>query len=351
MIEFGFKTDYSEGAHPKVLEALVETNMVQTDGYGDDPYTREAAELVKEKIDCKDAIVRFTVGGTQTNLLAISQVLRPHEAVISAATGHINVHEAGAIEGTGHKVEICATEDGKLTPEMIQSILDVNNCFHYVLPKMVYISNPTEIGTLYHKDELIALSNYCKEKGLYLYLDAARMPFALAAEGNDIAMTDYAKYTDMFYIGGTKCGTLFGEALVFVNPKLHEGFDYYIKQRGALIAKGRLLGVQFKALFEGDTYYQVGVHGNKMAMKLKKCFRDNGFDFLFESYTNQQFPLLPDKLIEELGKIYNTRNYELRPCNKEGHHAMRFVTSWATREDQIDQFIEDFTALCKKFNK
>lgn len=348
MIEFSFKNDYSEGAHPKVLEALIETNMVQSDGYGDDPYTRAAADLIREKIDCKEAIVRFTAGGTQTNLLAISQVLRPHQAVISADSGHINVHEAGAIEGTGHKVEICRTNDGKITTEMIQGILDVNNCFHYVEPKMIYISNPTEIGTLYSKDELATLSKFCREKGLYVFLDGARMPSALAAEGNDLKLTDYPKYCDMFYLGGTKCGTLFGEVLVFVDPKLHEGFEYYIKQRGALMAKGRILGVQFKALFSGNTYYEIGEHSNKMAMKLKKCFRDNGFDFLFESYTNQQFPLLPVELIEELGKIYNTTNYELRPCNKEGHLAMRFVTSWATPEENVDKFVKDFTNLCNK---
>lgn len=176
------------------------------------------------------------------------------------------------------------------------------------------------------------------------------MPFALASEKNDLKIIDYPKYVDFFYLGGTKCGTLFKEVLIFINTKLCEGFDYYIKQREALIAKGRLLGIQFKSLFEGDTYYQIGVHVNKMAMKLKKCFSDNSLTFLFESYTNQQFPLLPDKLIEELGKIYNLKNYELRNCNKKNYHAMRFVTSWARKEKNVDKFIKDFTTLCKKFN-
>ncbi|WP_300393592.1 low specificity L-threonine aldolase [Fusobacterium sp.] len=341
-----FKNDYSEGAHPQVLETLLRTNLEQTDGYGEDPYTLEAYELIKEKIQCKDCNIRFIVGGTQTNLLVISQILRPYQSVISAETGHINSHETGAIEATGHKVELISAPEGKLTPQLVEKVLSLHTDAHNVEPKMVYISNPTEIGTLYKKAELEALYKYCKEHGLYLFMDGARLASALASEYNDIKLSDYPKLTDVFYIGGTKCGALFGEVAVFINKEIFEGFQYAIKQRGALLAKGRLLGLQFGELFRDNLYFEIGEHSNKMANLLKKCFSDNGFSFATDSYSNQQFPILPNKIVEEFGKKYK---YTFIEKYDEDNSVIRFVTSWATKEENVLEFIKDFTEIAKKY--
>lgn len=341
-----FKNDYSEGAHPRVMETLLRTNLEQTDGYGEDPYTLEAYKYIKEKIQCEDCNIRFIVGGTQTNLLVISQILRPYQSVISAETGHINGHETGAIEATGHKVELISAPEGKLTPQLVEKVLSIHTDAHNVEPKMVYISNPTEIGTLYKKAELEALHKCCKEHGLYLFMDGARLASALTSEYNDIALTDYPKLTDAFYIGGTKCGALFGEAIVFVNKNIFEGFQYYIKQRGALLAKGRLLGLQFGELFKDNLYYEIGEHSNKMANMLKKCFYDNGFGFATDSYSNQQFPILPDKLVQEIGNKYK---YTFVEKYDDTNSVIRFVTSWATKEEDVKEFIKDFTEISKRY--
>ena len=341
-----FKNDYSEGAHPRVIEALLKTNLEQTDGYGEDEYTLEAYELIKEKIGCKDCNVRFIVGGTQTNMLVISHILRPHQSVISAETGHINGHETGAIEFTGHKVELIPAPEGKLTPALVEKVLSMHTDAHNVEPKMVYISNPTEIGTLYKKAELEALYKCCKENGLYLFMDGARLASALTSEYNDIELSDYPKLTDVFYIGGTKCGALFGEAVVFSNKSIFDGFQYAIKQRGALLAKGRMLGLQFRELFKDDLYYQIGQHSNDMAMMLKKCFADNGFKFATDSYSNQQFPILPNKLVEEFGKKYK---YTFTEKFDENNSVIRFVTSWATKKENVEEFIKDFNEMCKNY--
>lgn len=341
-----FKNDYSEGAHPQVLETLLRTNLEQTDGYGEDPYTLEAYELIKEKIQCKDCNIRFIVGGTQTNLLVISQILRPYQSVISAETGHINSHETGAIEATGHKVELISAPEGKLTPQLVEKVLSLHTDAHNVEPKMVYISNPTEIGTLYKKSELEALYKCCKEHGLYLFMDGARLASALTSEYNDIKLSDYPKLTDVFYIGGTKCGALFGEVAVFINKEIFEGFQYTIKQRGALLAKGRLLGLQFGELFRDNLYFEIGEHSNKMANLLKKCFSDNGFSFATDSYSNQQFPILPNKIVEEFGKKYK---YTFIEKYDEDNSVIRFVTSWATKEENVLEFIKDFTEIAKKY--
>lgn len=340
-----FKNDYSEGAHSRVLEALIKTNFEQTDGYGEDPYTLEAYELIKEKIQCKDCNIRFIVGGTQTNMLTISHVLRPYQSVISAESGHINGHETGAIEATGHKVELIPAPEGKLTPELVEKVLSIHTDAHNVQPKMVYISNPTEIGTLYKKAELEALYNCCKKHGLYLFMDGARLASALTSEYNDIALSDYPKYTDMFYIGGTKCGALFGEVIVFTNDELFEDFQYSIKQRGALLAKGRLLGLQFRELFKDDLYYEIGKHSNEMAKMLKECFIKNGFKFAAESFSNQQFPILPNNIVEEMGKKYK---YTFVEKFDDTHSVIRFVTSWATKKENVEEFIKDFDEICKK---
>lgn len=341
-----FKNDYSEGAHPQVLETLLRTNLEQTDGYGEDPYTLEAYELIKEKIQCEDCNIRFIVGGTQTNLLVISQILRPYQSVISAETGHINSHETGAIEATGHKVELISAPEGKLTPQLVEKVLNTHTDAHNVEPKMVYISNPTEIGTLYKKAELEALYKCCKEHGLYLFMDGARLASALTSEYNDIKLSDYPKLTDVFYIGGTKCGALFGEVAVFINKEIFEGFQYAIKQRGALLAKGRLLGLQFGELFRDNLYFEIGEHSNKMANLLKKCFSDNGFSFATDSYSNQQFPILPNKIIEEFEKKYK---YTFIEKYDEDNSVIRFVTSWATKEENVLEFIKDFTEIAKKY--
>lgn len=343
-----FKNDYSEGALPYVMEALLKTNMEQTVGYGEDEYTAQAVEAIKKSIKCEDCYVRLLVGGTQTNLLTIAHSLRPHEAVIAADTGHISVHEGGAIEATGHKViELKTSGDGKLNVELVRKSVELHEDTHMVQPKMVYISNPTEIGTLYSKQELIDLFEYCKSRDLYLYIDGARLASALASEKNDLKLEDYPKYSDVFYIGGTKCGLLFGEALVIVNKELRKSqFIRITKQKGATLAKGRLLGVQFAELFKGDNYYQVGKHSNEMAMTLKKAFLDKGFELKTDSYTNQQFPIFPVEMIEEIGKKYR---YEFWEKVNDKYSAIRFVTSWATKKEHVDEFLKDFEELCKKY--
>lgn len=339
-----FKNDYSEGALPCVMEALLKTNLEQTVGYGEDEYTNMGIEAIKKAIDCKDAYIRLLVGGTQTNLLTISHILRPYEAVIAADTGHISVHEAGAIEATGHKViEILTDGNGKISKEQIKNIYEKHEFdFHMVKPKMVYISNPTELGTLYTKKELEEISNYCKEVGMYLYLDGARLACALASEKNDIELTDYPKYCDAFYIGGTKCGLLFGEALVIVNKELAMGFFCSTKQKGATLAKGRLLGIQFYELFQKNRYYEVGKHANEMAARLKRAIVEAGFELKADSYTNQQFFIFPNDILKELDKKYR---YEVWEKIDAESTAIRFVTSWATKEENVDEFIEDLKKI------
>lgn len=339
-----FKNDYSEGALPVVMEALLKTNLEQTVGYGEDEYTKKGIEAIKKSIACEDCYIRLLVGGTQTNLLTISHILRPYEAVIAADTGHISTHEAGAIEATGHKVLALLTDgNGKIDVDMIKKCYELHkDDFHMVKPKMVYISNPTELGTLYTKDELISISNYCKKVGMYLYLDGARLASALASEKNDIDITDYPKYCDAFYIGGTKCGLLFGEALVITSKELATGFFCSTKQKGATLAKGRLLGIQFYELFQGDRYYQVGKHANEMAEMLKQGVLEAGYKLKVDSYTNQQFFIFSNDKIEKLGKKYR---YEFWEKINENNSAIRLVTSWATKEEDVKEFIADLKTL------
>lgn len=341
-----FKNDYSEGALPVILEALVKTNMEQTVGYGEDEYTEAAADAIRDAIGCKDCYVRLLIGGTQTNLLTISHILRPYEAVIAANTGHISQHEAGAIEATGHKViEIPTDGSGKLDIPTIKKAYEVHKSDpHMAQPKMVYISNPTEFGTLYSKAELKAIHDYCKENDMYLYLDGARLASALASPKNDIDITDYPKYCDVFYIGGTKCGLLFGEALVIVNPKLKEGFFCSTKQKGATLAKGRLLGIQFLELFKENRYYNVGKHSNDMAMLIKDGVQKAGFKLYIDSYTNQQFFVFPNKLLKVLDE--NVR-YEFWTKLDDDNSVIRFATSWATDENEVKKLIEFLKTLKK----
>ncbi|NMF04114.1 threonine aldolase family protein [Clostridium beijerinckii] len=335
---YSFKNDYSEGAHSRILNALVETNLEQTDGYGTDQYTERSVDLLKKKIDREDVDIHLLVGGTQVNLTAISAFLRPHQAAIGADTSHINCHETGAIEATGHKVITMRTNDGKLTPNLVQNVVDSHSDEHMVQPKLVYISNSTELGTLYTKAELIDLHDCCKRNKLLLYLDGARLGSALVAEESDLTLADIAKLVDAFYIGGTKNGALFGEALVICNDELKEDFRYFIKQKGGLLAKGRLLGIQFEELFKDDLYFELAKHANKMALMLKAAIVDEGYKFLTESFTNQQFPILPNNLIEKLSEKYS---FNIERIIDSNYTAIRLVTSWATKEENVLEFIED----------
>lgn len=333
---YSFKNDYSEGAHPRILNALLASNFEQTDGYGEDRYSREAADLIKRHIGRDDLDIHLLSGGTQTNLVAISAFLRPHEAAIAAHTGHILVHETGAIEATGHKILSREVSDGKLTAAAIQAALDEHTDEHMVKPKLVYLSQPTEIGTIYTRCELEQISSLCRERNLILYIDGARLGSALAAAESDLTLSDLARLVDAFYIGGTKCGALVGEALVICREELKEDFRFHMKQKGALLAKGRLLGIQFAELFRDDLYFRLSHHANQMAALLRDALTKAGFPFLVHSPTNQLFPILPDSLIAELQKDYSF--YVWSKIDAE-HSAVRLVTSWATKEEAVQALI------------
>lgn len=334
-----FKSDYSEGALPAILKALADTNEIQQGGYGDDDYTREAIDLIREKINHPHATVHLVSGGTQANLIFISSALRPYESVIAATTGHIFHHETGAIEATGHKIETVYTPDGKLSPALLAAFVDKVAYLHMPLPRLVYISNATELGTHYLRAELIALWEYCKSKGLLLFLDGARL--ASGMQAGDLRYEDLARYTDAFYIGGTKNGALIGEAIVINTPSLQEYFVYNLKMRGALLAKGRLLGIQFKELFKGHTYLSIGTYMNELAGKLSAGIREAGYEFLVESKTNQLFPILPRRVIAQLEQKYAF--YVWQPIDSE-RAAIRLVTSWNTSVDSVAAFVADLKA-------
>lgn len=337
-----FSCDYSEGAHPKILEKLAQTNLEQTAGYGEDPYCKQAAQLIKDRCGREDIDVHFLVGGTQTNFTVIAAALRPHQGAISAVSGHINVHESGAIEATGHKVLALPSRDGKLTAAQIQAAYDDHfnddTHEHMVQPKLVYISQSTEVGSVYSRAELTAISETCRKNNLYLYVDGARLGYALCAEGNDLDLPALARLCDVFYIGGTKIGALFGEALVICNPKLKEDFRYIIKQRGGMLAKGRLLGLQFIALFEDNLYFVMARHADNMAMLIQQACIRMGYDFLVPSNTNQQFPIMPDEVLAQLGEKYA---YSFWQKIDDRHTAVRFCTSWNTNINTVHELIAD----------
>ncbi|WP_077612038.1 threonine aldolase family protein [Clostridium sp. Marseille-P2415] len=338
---YSFNNDYSEGAHPKILEAMINANLIQNSGYGLDDHCIRAEKLIKQEIGRKDVDVHFLAGGTQTNLITIGTALRPWQAVISADKAHINVHETGAIEATGHKVLAMPCRDGKLTPAHIRNALDLHTDEHMVQPKMVYISNSTEVGTQYTKAELEALHRICRQKDLYLFLDGARIGSALTSPVNDLTLEDIAGLTDVFYIGGTKGGALFGEALVICNPDLKPDFRFMIKQRGALLAKGWLLGIQFEELFQNNLFYDLASHANEMAAILRKGIEKCGYAFHSESMTNQLFPIFPDEVIAKLDKDYL---FSIQERIDDSHTVIRLVTSWATGEEACRQFIKDLEA-------
>ena len=337
-----FNCDYNEGAHPRILDALVNTNMVQTVGYGEDEYCAAAREAIKKACGCEEAAVHFLVGGTQANLTVITSILRPHQAVLSVKEGHINVHETGAIEACGHKVMTIEGKDGKLTGDQIQEAYNQHwgdgAHEHMTQPKMVYISNPTELGTLYSKAEMEEISKACKECGLYLFLDGARLGYGLMSDGNDLTMENLAKLCDVFYIGGTKVGALFGEAVVITNKALQEDFRYIIKQKGGMLAKGRLLGIQFLELFKDGLYFDISKHAIDMAKLLKQGLLEIGYQFYVDSVTNQQFVIVPDKKLKELDGKYG---YEYQMRYDENSSVVRFCTSWVTKEENVFKLIED----------
>lgn len=335
---YSFKNDYSEGAHPRIFQALMETNLEQVEGYGMDCYTQKAVELLKEKIGRNDIDIHFFSGGTQTNLTAISAFLRPHEAIIAASTGHILVHETGAIEATGHKIISVEVSDGKLTPDQIKKAIAIHTDEHMVKPKLIYISNPSEIGSIYKKKELEEISQCCKEHHLFLFVDGARLGSALCSEENDITLTDLGALVDAFYIGGTKNGALMGEALVICNPGLKDEFRFHMKQKGALLAKGQILGIQFLELFKDDLYFKLATHANNMATLLKNAFAKAGYQFLTDSPSNQIFPILPNCLIAKLQENYS---FYIWSKVDDDHSAIRLVTSWATTKEAVMAFIEE----------
>ena len=332
-----FNNDYSEGCHEKVMERLLATNMVQTPGYGEDAYCAAAAAKIRKKCGREDVAVHFLVGGTQTNMTVIDAALRPHQGALGADTAHINVHETGAVEAIGHKVLWVPHHDGKITAQQVEDTVRehyASTSFeHTVQPKLVYISNPTELGTLYTRADLESLSAVCRTRGLYLFVDGARLGYGLAARGNDVTMEDLANLCDVFYIGGTKVGALFGEAVVITNPALQEDFRYLIKQHGGMLAKGRLLGVQFDALMEDDLYEKIAAHADRLADKLRHCLKELGVPFLVENTTNQLFPVLPDGVLDALAEDFVFSEQERVD---ETHRAVRFCTSWATKEESVD---------------
>ncbi len=338
-----FDTDYMEGAHPEVMRRLVGTNLEQTPGYGCDDYTARAKDLIREACGQPQAAVQFLVGGTQTNATVIDALLARHEGVLAAESAHINVHEAGAIEASGHKVLTLPAHDGKVLAADVEAY--IRNFYrdetyeHMVAPGMLYISHPTELGTLYTLRELEDLSRVCREADIPLYMDGARLGYGLAAEGTDVTLKDIARLCDVFYIGGTKVGALFGEAVVAARPERLPHFFPLVKQHGALLAKGRLLGIQFGALFTDGLYQHIGAHAVRLALKLKQAFVEKGYKLHLDSPTNQQFVCLPNETID---RLMREATFELWGPRGETETVVRFVTSWATREEDVDKLIALF---------
>lgn len=336
-----FNSDYTEGCHPAILEKLAATNMEQTTGYGLDPYCEEARELIKKACQNDNVDVHFLVGGTQTNLTVICAALRPHQAVYGAFSSHINTHEAGAIEHVGHRVLPLFSEDGKLTAAQIKAEwlkYDTDpSREHWAQPKMVYISQPTEIGSMYTKKELSELYAVCREYGIYLFIDGARLGYVLGAPSNDLSLADIAANCDVLSIGGTKCGLLFGEAVVIMNDALKPDFRTIAKQNGAILAKGRLLGVQFGEAFRNNLYTEICAHGTAAALKIKEALIANGFKFITDSPTNQQFVIFTPEQYENLSKDFALSLSEYLP---DGNYSVRICTSWATKDEEVDKLIE-----------
>lgn len=338
---YQFQCDYSEGAHPRILELLSKTNLEQTPGYGEDHYCSAARRLICDAVGRDDVDVHFLVGGTQANATVISSILRPHQGVVCAASGHINVHETGAIEHGGHKVLALESPDGLLAAsrirDFVESHYEEDGPEHMVQPGMVYISFSSETGTVYSLSQLTEISRVCHEYSLPLFIDGARMGYALASEGCDVTLKDIASLADVFYIGGTKQGALFGEAVVIANESLKKDFRYFIKQNGGMLAKGRLLGLQFIAMFEDGLYFRLSEHAVSQAMRIRDAFVENGFPFLVQSPSNQQFPILDNETLNRLSEDFR---FSIWKKMDENHTAVRFCTSWATEPDAVDSLIK-----------
>ena len=341
MEKLSFESDYTQGAHEEILRALAENNRKPLNGYGTDPYCASAREKIRRQCGCPDADVFFLVGGTQTNQTVIDSLLRQYEGIIAADTGHVSVHEAGAIEYTGHKVLTLPHREGKITADglrnYLQGFFSDENHEHMVFPGMVYISHPTEYGTLYTKEELSALSGVCREYALPLYMDGARLGYGLMSFDTDVRLSDISELCDVFYIGGTKVGALFGEAVVFPKGNAPAHFMTIMKQHGALLAKGWLLGIQFDCLFTDDLYFRISRHAIEMAELLKKGFSEKGYEFFLDSPTNQQFLVLENKKLEELKMRVGFEFWEKKD---EAHMVVRFATSWATTEEQVQRLLD-----------
>lgn len=336
-----FECDYSEGAHEQILKRFLETNMEQISGYGSDPYCENARQKIRNACQCPEAEVFFLTGGTQTNSVVIDALLAQYEGVVSAQTGHISVHEAGAIEASGHKVLTIPQHQGKIHADELKACLqtfwDDENFEHMVFPGMVYISHPTEYGTLYSSQELEDISAICREYHIPLFMDGARLGYGLMSKNTDLTLPLIAKYCDVFYIGGTKVGALCGEAVVFTRQNMPRHFLTIVKQHGALLAKGRLLGIQFDTLFSNDLYFEISRHAIEMAELLKKGFQKRGYAFLLDSPTNQQFVILKNSEMEWLREKVRFSFWE--PYDEQ-HTVVRFATSWATTESQIEELME-----------
>lgn len=338
--------DYTHGAHPKIFERLIATNHEATTGYGTDQFTENAIQMIKDAIGREDIAVHLLTGGTQTNIVAIASSLRPYQGVVTADTGHINNLEAGAIEAIGHRMLTIPSNDGKIKAEevleLVNAYRDNKSNFHKVQPGMVYISNPTETGTIYSKKELKALREVCDDSGMVLFMDGARLGYGLVAETNDLTLKDFTELCDLYYFGGTKVGAMFGEALIIRNEELKFGVKTVIKQKGGLLAKGHALGVQFEVLFEDDLYLDLSNHAVRQAMRLKQAFIENGIELQYEAYTNQLFPIFHHKQLTKLEKTYVFLNQE---AVGDDHRVVRICTSWATDSAIIDQLIEDIQQL------
>lgn len=341
MTKLNFASDYTLGAHERVLRAINETNFIKTTGYGTDDFCEEARALIRKACGAPKAEIHFISGGTQANLTVIAAFLRSFEAVLCADTGHVNGHEAGAIELTGHKVLTLPHAYGKINAGQIEAFVsaydaDLNHD-HMVRPKMVYLSQPTEYGTLYSLEEMTAIKEVCRARGLYLYVDGARLAYALAAPENDVGLSDLSRLCDVFYIGGTKCGTLFGEAVVIPDGGCVPGLFTIVKQHGALLAKGRAMGVQFMELFKDGLYFDIGKPAIDAANKIKKALKEKGYELFFDTPTNQIFVLLPNEKYRELDEKIITGFWE-RP--DENHTVARIATDWGITQADVQNLIE-----------
>ena len=342
-----FECDYSEGAHPLILERLAATNLEQTPGYGKDDHCEWAKALIRQACGLPQSAIEFLSGGTQTNQIVIASILKPYQGVICADTGHINTHETGAVEATGHKVLALPSTDGKITAQQIAKLCSSHwtdpSHEHTVQPGLVYLSQPTELGTLYSKAELKAIHQVCWQRHIPLYIDGARCGYGLAAPGNDVTLPDLAQLADVFYIGGTKVGALLGEAVVIPNLSIQRDFRYMVKRMGGMLAKGRLLGIQFEVLFEDGLYFRLGRQAVELALRIRDTFCACGVELAIHSPTNQQFPILTREQREALAQNYSFNHWA---DLEDGRAIVRFCTSWATQSKAVDELCRDIREIC-----